>query len=807
MILLCFLAGAAGLRAEPVRVGAGFVREQLGTHVDVFIDHSGKLAIEDARKLEDGWQPSTEGRLNYGFSDAAYWLRFELQNLDARPTEIYLRQDYALIDFLDLYVFDAKGRLEQQRIGDCLPFSAREVPDRALIFRVILPPGSRRLCYLRYQTTSSMAADVEVLARETLDEIRRSEDPVMFLFLGVLLTIAVYNLLVYLSVRDRAYLYLVAYVLGFELFTLALTGLGVAYLWGDAIWWANFSIPILLGLLAASLIMFSHRYLRLADQVPRAGRVCLWLAFANLLGSLSCVLGNYGLSIRIGVGLACLATVALLLVVTPYLAVVRKQRQARIMACSFTLFFIGVLLKILLVFGWLPINLLTRHGYEIGSVVQLLVLSFGLADRVNEMRAELSQLNKSLESRVQKRTQQLSRARDEAESAMAVAEVASRAKSEFLATMSHEIRTPLNGVLGMAEMLGLTALDGEQRGMLETVQSSGSALLTLIDDVLDFSKIEAGELEIEALSFDLRQAVCEVEAMVSAHAKRRGLELSVHIAEEVPSRVVSDPVRLRQILLNLCSNAIKFTEQGHVRIVVEQTGRGSGRCQLTLRVEDTGIGIPAAKLTSIFDRFTQVDASTTRRYGGTGLGLAISKKLALLLGGDLEVQSQVGQGSAFSLYLDLYLDVDLALAENPPEPKLVPSQPVAPAPSAHVLLVEDNAINQQVARGMLQRLGCRVQLAHNGQEAVQKVEQQNFDLIFMDCQMEVMDGLEATRQIRKLEADGARTRHRIIAMTASAFEEDRRRCQRAGMDDFLSKPVRLAVLRDALERNLRGREE
>jgi signal transduction histidine kinase/ActR/RegA family two-component response regulator len=434
---------------------------------------------------------------------------------------------------------------------------------------------------------------------------------------------------------------------------------------------------------------------------------------------------------------------------------------------------------------------------------EMQVPSLSLGDKINRLQTEILRLEEHNRELMQENSQ-LENAIFQANDMALKAETASHSKSQFLADMSHEIRTPMNAILGMAQVIETTTLSDEQRDFITTIRTSGETLIELINDILDFSKIEAGRLDFECIKMKPGAVVAETISLLKLKAEGKGLYIKSNIANDVPDAVAGDPMRLRQILINLVGNAVKFTHEGGITISIKLVSVEEIKYCLEFSVADTGIGIPQDRIDRLFHPFSQVDASTSRKYGGTGLGLAISSRLCEMMNGKMWVESTVGKGSTF-----------LFRAEFLPPPsedvqevgKIVHEEEIKIDPSRiRLLLAEDNEVNSKVAMIMLRRAGYNPTLVEDGQKVLDAFARADFDVVLMDMQMPVLDGVEATRKLRRsLAHRHSKCNPYIIALTASVGKPDRDRCIEAGMDAFLPKPVRINELMTVLKNAHRER--
>ncbi|MDQ8037737.1 MAG: 7TM diverse intracellular signaling domain-containing protein [Pedobacter sp.] len=773
LFLLLSLCRPALAAEVPALVLQGPPQEtRVEPHVSWLCDPAGLMELDD---IQGRLHPLPHHVIVFGYENGTCWFHFRLENASTEALSLILQLNYPVLDRVELF---APGSAQPYReMGDSLPFVQRPIATRAYVIPLDLPAGKGQDYYLRIASTSSMNVPLTLSSTEHYIGEHETSEWIHGAGFGITIGLIVYHLFLWLAVREKIYRFYVLYMGSALFYILCFEGMAFE-LWPTLPGWNAHAQLFFVFLMLASGALFARDYLRTSEW-PSADRILKTVAGMDL----AAVALQFMLPLSLGYKLQpVLALITMLAIIS--VAVMRWRaglREARLFLLSWGLL-LGMATTISLqsfgAFPGLPF-MLTLNGMEIAFILQQVLLALALADRLNILKQE-------------KTAQEAAIMRAEAESA---------AKTEFLARMSHEIRTPMNALMGITQLLQDTSLDRVQKNYVDTLNSSGHALLNVINDILDYSKISAGKIELEMIDFNLLDLLDECIQVFSLSAREKSVSLICERGRDLPSHMRGDAGRLRQIILNLLSNAIKFTDYGNVFLRVDLEEASASRLRLRIEVEDSGIGIPAEKLPHLFESFMQADSSTSRQYGGSGLGLAISRQLVELMHGKISVSSTEGQGTLFRFTVLLK-----AASANPPlpDPREIPISPMLFA-GTNALVVEDNPINQLVIHGFLQKVGIEARLASGGQEALDILTagEEKFDVIFMDCEMPFMDGFETTRRLRQWERESGTPPHIIIALTAHALPEHRERCLAAGMNDYLSKPLLLARLVEKLHGILR----
>ncbi|NRB40199.1 MAG: response regulator [Pseudomonadales bacterium] len=704
------------------------------------------------------------------------YFRCTIENTLAVDRELLLRLD--VVHYNEITFFYQQGdKVVQQQAGLDYPYAQRPLDYRLYAFPFSLPANSSLTVYLKINSSHYPLFFPYIIDRFSAKSLSDMSSNYNLLIIGGMAGVFLYVLFIMFYTREFENL------IPYTLYVLS-SLLMVLYLKGFIYTWMPQS-PVLHQyiyiLLSAALCFAFPVFTRNYFQLKYAHKKLDWLMKISALLALIVMLLPAVLSKTDAINATLIAAnfVILATLGTSLYMWWLKRGSYGFHALGMVLFTGMTYLPLLGGQGVLNSYMLSQHGYETASLLLALLFAFAITDKTNRYREEKRAL--------------------EVSEAMARAE--SQEKSEFLAKMSHEIRTPMNGVLGMLQLLGSTKLDAEQRHYLDVVNSSGQSLLSIINNVLDYSKVTQGHLELEMINFELPalvETVCDTFRLSS----EKNHQLELQLAENLPARVIGDPTRIRQVLVNLISNAYKFTEQGQIRVECEWRPISSERGHVYFSVVDNGVGISEQQQDGLFESFSQADVSTTRKYGGTGLGLSICKELVELMNGDIGFQSVEHEGSTF--WFNLAMDIVSESNKNTviyfTQELDWPGFETAP----RILLAEDNMTNQLVMKGYLAKLGLQADIVVSGSDAVDRVSsaERPYDIIFMDCEMPEMDGYTATRQIRAYEANNHQTAVPIIAVTAHAIKELRQKCLDAGMNAHLSKPFTLKELKAVIEQYL-----
>ncbi|MDT8926042.1 7TM diverse intracellular signaling domain-containing protein [Pseudomonas taiwanensis] len=644
--LLIVLLGWLPVLAGAVEITDATRHLPLGRVMQVFEDRDGSASIAQvsAPAFASRFRQHGQDVLNAGYSTSVFWLKFDLRYAaapGAAPRQWLLELAYPPLDHLELYLPDASGAYRlAQRTGDALPYHSRQIRQNNYLFELPLRSGQAVTAYLRLHSQGSVQAPLALWSAEAYIEEQPARLYVLGIIYGVLLVMLVYNLFIYLSVRDVSYLYYIAYIASFGLYQVSVNGAGVAYFWPDSPWWANAATPMFIGAAGLFGCQFARHFLQLSSIARGFDRLLQLLMLGGALVMVLAVSMPYGVALRMATLLALAFTVSIF--AAGLYAWWHGLRVARWFIIAWSAFLLGGLVNTLMVLGYLPNVFLTMYASQLGSALEVALLSLALADRINSLREQQASTLRDTGRTLEQLNQQLARS--------------NRLKDEFLATVTHELRTPMNGVIGSLELMHTLPMDAEMAQYHRTAVGSSQDMMDMVDDILTLTELQAGRLRVQGTPFSLRRLVQDLRAGYAGRALGKGLYLSLDIPAELPDALVGDAQKLARCLGCLVDNGLKFTHQGGVMIQARGRRLGPDSLSLTFTVSDSGIGFDDLDQAILYQRFFQVDGSMTRRYGGLGIGLSICRQLGELLGATLSHESTRGLGSRFELTLEVAIE-------------------------------------------------------------------------------------------------------------------------------------------------------
>lgn len=816
LLLISIYPFMANANSQIITIDPNKNHYNLGTSLDILEDKSGTIKLDNLLKNEfSGQFIRSEAEVpKYGYTTSAYWAKFQIQNPGDNLKEMYLEIAYPHLDYIELYLPGLNNNYEKRIAGYKYKFENRYLFYRNFVFKININPGSS-IYYIRIKSSSSVKFPVILQTPEYFSETTNTEYLVLGLYYGILLVMILYNLFVFLTVRDISYLYYIIYIIAFMLFTLSLNGLAFQYIWPNSLWWAKVSTPFFIFLGIFTIGQFIRTFLDLKKLAPRSDKMVLVMMMICLTGMILSVAADYSMATR-------LAAVSTITAVFNYFIVgifsaLRGNRSARYFLLAWTLFLVGCTMLGLQYTGYLPSNFITQYSVQFGSAAEVILLSFALGDKINILKEEneAAQLRtieiqknatENLERKVEERTRELNKANDDLKEL-------DKLKSNFFANISHEIRTPLTLILSPVESVLQGDYDGKiDNKFFENLQRNAVRLLKLINNLLDFSKIEAGRMNMNIQRIEIVAFIRNYISSVHSAAESKGITMNfVSMSSAVP--LLIDIEKLDKIIMNLFSNSLKFTDEGG--FITVSVRDDDENCYIDF--EDSGIGIPSDKLESVFDRFSQVDAGSTRKYEGTGIGLALVKEFVELHGGRITVRSSFinespeKHGTIFTVKIpkgeehfnsneNVQFVESSELEESVSDYRFFGMREMTDLKyekddvqviednyyksDIDILIVEDNPDMQNFLKFLLHK-HYNVHLASDGEEGFNTASELQPDLIISDVMMPVMNGYEMTKKIKE---DNLLKRTPVIMLTAKSDISSKIEGIEYGADDYLTKP-------------------
>jgi signal transduction histidine kinase/CheY-like chemotaxis protein len=722
--------------------------------------------------------PMKSENMDLGFTTHNFWMRFQLKNISEEELIYFFETARPITDIAELYTIKSNGKVIKYISGDAIPYSERSFDHRKTIFRITLQPGEQQQFYLRTKSDGEqLSMPMNLHSLQNLLEITSFEQFIFGFFYGILLIAAILYLFFFFAMRDKTFFYYSMYVIFIGLLQFSLDGYFYQFITPQSGWLSLHSVLIFACLANFFLGRYAQVFLKIKQHSKILNNIFYvvyaldFLLFASLF-----IIENHEFAYPMANGLGLI--LLLLIISSQILIYIKTKKIDRFFATGIFFLISGFVVFILKNFSVLPLTFLTENGSKLGTGMEVIFLSLSMANLIKNLKDEREELQTV---------------------ALQKSEEMNELKSYFLSNISHELRTPLNAILNTAKSIASESKEESVLDGTQIIKYSTYSLLSSVNDILDFSKIERDEIKLELTEFDIVKTSENIANNFEREAKDKNLEFSFIKGDDLPQMVKGDVVRLSQILHNILSNAMKFTNEGFVKFKIDGKKEKDGSITITFTVSDTGCGISKEKINSIFDSFSQEGITNKRKFGGLGLGLYIVKHLINLQNGKIKVDSTTGLGTVFTIdlnYENIEIKKEAALNILPNDYNLN---------GKTILVVEDNAMNQMVIKMITKKWqNTTVDFANNGQEGLEKLAEKHYDIILMDLQMPIMDGYEATIAIRNGEAGEQYRNIPIIAVTADVMETTKVRVTEIGMNKYLSKPVDKEVLFEYIKSLVNG---